>query len=115
MNYAPSTGKYINKIWCKPTNILVQDNSDNTYQEDNYYCYNNGDKKKLTQWKKVDGQWNSHHLTYSSEFKIINNNVCKVITGGCDGQNPSEGCNIKCFADDKSIKVYTTRYLAVPS
>jgi hypothetical protein len=108
----------INKPMCKKNDILVQDNTNNTYEEDNMYCYNNGtkgDNKKLVQWKKVDGLWIGRHLTNSSEYKEINNQVCKVITPGCDSMNPSQDCQVKCFADDKSSNVYTANYVFLPN
>ena len=110
--------KDINKIWCKDSDILVQDNTNNTYEQDNYYCYNNGsgsDPKKLVQWKKVDGLWIKRHLTNSSEYKEINNNVCKVITPGCDSFNPSQGCVVKCFSNDKTTNIFTANYEALPN
>ena len=106
----------INKVWCKDSDILVQDNSNNTYEEDTYFCYNNGtkgDPKKLVHWKKVNGLWLKRHLTNSSEYKEINNNVCKVITPGCDSFNPSQGCEVKCFSDDKTTSIFTANYEAL--
>lgn len=104
----------INKISCNNSDILVQDNSDNTYQNDNYYCYNNGPTKKLVQWKKVDKLWVPKHLTHTSEYKEIAGTVCKVLTESCDSFNPSQGCNVKCFLDDKTVKTFTANYMALP-
>ena len=107
----------INKIMCPDSDILVQDNTNNTYEEDTYFCYNNGtngNSKKLVQWKKVDGLWLNRHLTNSSEYKEINNNVCKVVTPGCDSFNPSQGCIVKCYLDNKSSSTYTANYLNLP-
>jgi hypothetical protein len=108
----------INKPLCSKSDIVFQDNTNNTYEEDNMYCYNNGtngEAKKLVQWKKVDGLWIGRHLTNSSEYKEINNQVCKVITPGCDSMNPSQGCAVKCFADDKSTSVFTADYVVLPN
>jgi hypothetical protein len=108
----------INKIMCADSDLLVQDNSNNTYEQDNYFCYNNGtngDPKKLVQWKKVDGLWIKRHLTNTSEYKEINNNVCKVITPGCDSFNPSQDCQVKCFLDNKKNTVFTANYEALPN
>jgi hypothetical protein len=108
----------INKITCPDSDILVQDNTYNTYEQDNYFCYNNGNKgdsKKLVQWKKVDGLWLNRHLTNSSEYKEMNNNVCKIVTPGCDSYNPSQGCVVKCYLDDKSTSVFTANYLNLPN
>jgi len=107
----------INKIFCENSDKLIQDNSTNTYENDNYYCYNNGtngNAKKLVQWKQVDGLWIKRHLTNSSEYKEINNTVCKVITPGCDSQNPSQGCMVKCFLNDNSTNVFTANYEVLP-
>jgi len=109
--------KDINKIWCKEPDTLVQDNSNNTYESETYYCYNNGtngNPKKLVQWKKVDGLWIKRHLTNSSEYKEINDNVCKVVTPGCDSFNPSQGCVLKCFLDDKTTNMFTANYEVLP-
>lgn len=108
----------INKIMCEDSDLLVQDNSNNTYEQDNYFCYNNGtngDPKKLVQWKKVEGLWIKRHLTNTSEYKEINNNVCKVITPGCDSFNPSQDCQVKCFLDNKKNTVFTANYEALPN
>jgi hypothetical protein len=110
--------KEINKITCNNPDKLVQDNTNNTYEEDNYFCYNNGTNgsaKKLVQWKKVDGLWIQRHLTNSSEYKEINNNVCKVVTPGCDSYNPSQGCVVKCFLDNKTTNVFTANYEVLPN
>lgn len=107
----------INKIMCDDSDILVQDNTNNTYEEDNYFCYNNGtngNAKKLVQWKKVDGLWIKRHLTNTSEYKEINNNVCKVITPACDSNNPSQNCQVKCFLDNKKSSVFTANYEVLP-
>jgi hypothetical protein len=104
----------VNKISCDNNDILVQDNSNNSYQQDNYYCYNNNNKK-LVQWKKINGLWVQRHLTNSSEYKEINNNVCKVITPGCDSMNPAQGCQVKCFLNDKTTQVFTANYDVLPN
>jgi len=108
----------INKVWCDSSDKLVQDNTNNTYEQDTYFCYNNGtngNAKKLVQWKKVNGLWLQRHLTNSSEYKEINNHVCKVITPGCDSYNPSQGCVVKCFLDDKTSNTFTANYEALPN
>jgi len=108
----------INKIGCDDSDIIVQDNTNNTYEQDNYFCYNNGtngNPKKLVQWKKVDGLWIQRHLTNTSEYKEINNNVCKVITPGCDSYNPSQNCQVKCFLDNKKSTVFTANYEVLPN
>ena len=104
----------VNKIVCNSTDILFQDNSTNTYEKDNYYCYNNGkngENKKLVQWKRVEDLWISHNLTNTSEYKEVNGNVCKIITEGCDSHNPVEGCMLKCFQNDKTTSTFTAKYL----
>jgi len=105
----------INKISCSDSDKIVQDNTHNTYEQDNFYCYSNGPTKKLVQWKKVDGLWLGRHLTNSSEYKEINNNVCKVITPGCDSYNPSQGCVVKCFLDNKTTTEFTANYEVLPN
>ena len=105
----------INKLSCDNSDILVQDNSSNTYEQDNYYCFNNGSTKKLVQWKKVEGLWIQHHFTNSSEYKEVNNTVCKVITPGCDAMNPAQGCMVKCFNNDKTFSTYTADYQVLPN
>jgi hypothetical protein len=101
-----------NKIWCKGADdVLIQDNSNNTYEEDNYYCINNGEKKKLVQWKKVGGLWLKHHFTNTSQYKEINNNVCKIISDSCDSYNPSQDCMLRCYADDGSTTTYKADYI----
>ena len=108
----------INKIGCDASDNLVKDNSNNTYEQDNYYCYNNGTTgapKKLVQWKKVDGLWIPRNFTNSSEYKEVNNTVCKVITPGCDSMNPAQKCIIKCFNNDKTSTSYTANYQALPN
>jgi hypothetical protein len=104
----------LNKVVCPVTDILVNDNSNNTYEKDNFYCYNNGTTKKLVQWKKVGDLWLSRHLTNTSEYKEIDGNVCKVVTEGCDAFNPVQGCNLKCFLNDKTTKTYSANYSALP-
>ena len=107
----------VNKVSCNNSDKLVQDNSNNTYEQDNLYCYNNGSNgnaKKLVQWKKVDGLWIQRQLTNSSEYKEIDNTVCKVITPGCDSYNPSQGCVVKCFLDNKSTSTFTANYEVLP-
>jgi hypothetical protein len=72
----------INKVVCADSDLLVQDNSNNTYEEDTYFCYNNGtngNPKKLVHWKKVEGLWIKRHLTNSSEYKEINNTLINII------------------------------------
>lgn len=103
----------VNQVMCNNPDISLQDNLNNTYEQDNVYCYNNGNSKKLVQWKKVDGLWLSRNLTNSSEYKVIDNNVCKVITPECDSSNPSQGCMVKCFLDDKTTKTFTANYQAL--
>jgi hypothetical protein len=103
----------VNKIICNDSDMLVQDNTNNTYEQDTYFCYNNGingNPKKLVQWKKVNELWLNRHLTNGSEYKEMDNNVCKIITPGCDSNNPSQGCEVKCFLNDKSTKVFTINY-----
>ena len=104
----------LNKVVCPVTDILVNDNSNNTYEKDNFYCYNNGTTKKLVQWKKVGDLWLSRHLTNTSEYKEVDGNVCKVVTESCDAFNPSQGCNLKCFLNDKTTKTFSANYSAFP-
>jgi hypothetical protein len=106
----------VNKVMCESGDTLVRDNSNNTYANDNYYCFNNGSKdmpKKLVQWKKVDDLWLPRHLTNTSEYKEIDGNVCKVITESCDSNNPSQNCMIKCFLNNKTVKTFTANYQAI--
>lgn len=104
----------VNKIVCGEGDILLQDNSNNTFEKDNYYCYNNGPVKKLVQWKMVEDLWIPRNLTNTSEYKEVNGNVCKIVSQSCDSFNPSEGCMLKCFLNDKTDKTFTAKYLAFP-
>jgi len=110
-NYAntPKPDSYylaeINKISCNDSDILVEDNSNN------YYCINNGPTKKLVQWKKVDNLWIPRNLTHTSEYKEIAGTVCKIVTENCDSFNPFQGCNVKCFLDDNTVKTFTANYM----
>ena len=101
----------VNKISCNDSDVLVQDNSNNTYQKDNVYCINNGPTKKLVQWKKVDELWIPHTLTNTSEYKEVDDKVCKVISEGCDSYNPAQECMLKCFNNDKTTVTYKANYL----
>ena len=101
----------LNKVSCAKDAILVEDDSNNSYEQKNIYCYNNGDNKKLVQWKKVDGLWLSRNLTNTSEYKEIDGKVCKVITENCDTHNPTNDCMLKCFNNDKTIVTYKADYL----
>jgi hypothetical protein len=100
----------VNKIWCKDDNNLVQDDSNPNV----YYCYNNGDNKKLVQWKKIDDLWIPKRMTHTSEYKEVDGNVCRIVTESCDSRNPSQGCMMKCFLDNKTVKTYTANYNAFP-
>jgi hypothetical protein len=104
----------LNKVSCAKDAILVEDDSNNSYEQKNIYCYNNGDNKKLVQWKKVDGLWLSRNLTNTSEYKEVNGNVCKIETRGCDAYNPSQGCVMKCFLNDKTSTTFSANYMAFP-
>jgi len=104
----------LNKVSCNEGDILVEDDSNNSYEQNTLYCYNNGDNKKLVQWKKVDGLWLSHNLTNTSEYKEVEGNVCKIETRGCDSRNPSQGCMMRCFLNDKTSVTYNANYLAFP-
>jgi hypothetical protein len=104
----------VNKIVCDPSNILVQDITNKTYEKDNYYCYNNGADKKLVQWKKVEDLWIPRNLTNTSEYKEVEGNVCKILTESCDAQNPSQSCAMRCFLNDKTVKTFTANYMAFP-
>ena len=101
----------VNKISCNDSDILVQDNSNNSYQKDNFYCFNNGSTKKLVEWKKVDELWLPRNLTNTSEYKEIEGKVCKVITENCDAYNPTNDCMLKCFNNDKTTVTYKADYL----
>jgi hypothetical protein len=103
-----------NKIVCDSGDILVQDITKNKDPNDNHYCYNNGENKKLVQWKKVDNLWISRTLTNTSEYKEVDGNVCKIVTEACDAYNPSDKCVLKCFLNDKSVKTFTANYQAFP-
>lgn len=95
----------LNQIVCNSPDTLIQDNSNNTYEQDTLYCFNNGEKKKLVQWKKVDNLWINRNLTNGNEYKEVDGKVCKIITPGCDSNNTSEKCELKCFIDDKTTKI----------
>jgi len=101
-----------NKIVCDSADILVKDISNDA--KDKFLCYNNGENKKLVQWSKVENLWLSRNLTYSSEYKEVDGNVCKIVTESCDAQNPSDKCVMKCFLNDKSVKTFTANYQAFP-
>lgn len=101
----------VNKISCNDSDVLVQENSNNTYQKDNFYCINNGETKKLVQWKKVDELWLPRNLTNTSEYKEIDGKVCKVISESCDSYNLTQECMLKCFNDDKTVVTYKADYL----
>jgi len=101
----------VNKIMCKDADTLVQDSNDKNI----YYCYNNGNNKKLVQWTNVKDLWIPHRLTHTSEYKEVSGNVCKVITPGCDSMNPSQNCTIQCFKNDKTNKKYTANYQSLPN
>ena len=103
-----------NKIVCGTNDILVQDVSSKVDAKDNFFCYNNGENKKLVQWKKIDNLWISHTLTNTSEYKEVDGNVCKVVTESCDVRNPSDKCVMKCFLNDKSVRTFTANYQAFP-
>jgi len=100
-----------NKIVCQDVDKLVHDDN---FDSKILYCYNNGDKKKLVEWKNVNSVWTPKYITHSSEYKEINGSVCKVISESCDSNNPYQGCQLKCFLDDLSTKVYTANFIALP-
>lgn len=100
----------INKITCEDTDNLVQDDTNKNI----YYCYNNKGDKKLVQWKKVEDLWIPRNVKNSSEYKEVNENVCKIVTESCDAYNPSQGCMLKCMLNDKTFKIYSANYMAFP-
>lgn len=104
----------LNKVVCDTGDILIEDNSSNSYEQSNFYCYNNGATKKLVQWKKVDGLWLPRNLAHTSEYKEVDGNVCKIVTPGCDAFNPTQGCMMKCMLNDKTTKTYSANYMAFP-
>jgi len=101
----------VNQIWCKDSNILAQDKND----KNTFYCFSNGEKKKLVEWKKVDDLWIPRRLTHTSEYKEVNGNVCKIMTPGCDSKNPSQNCVITCFNNDKTTNSFTANYQSLPN
>lgn len=96
----------VNKISCRDVDTLVQDD------KNVYYCFNNGENKKLVKWTRVYDLWIPKHLTNTSEYKEVEGNVCKIMTESCDSHNPSQDCQMKCFVNDKTVKTYTANYNA---